>query len=279
MKYSTKYIDGVLKYRQHKRDMEHRGLCESGVDFMLGLLDRNIQGQEYERIMTTLSSLSTYYSYQANDHLQLDNDPQKAKESYYLAALAGELIYTMAAKGFPHQMLDGGRPFDFKKKNFVFTQRAVLCSEYELALRIAGKNTLEGALILQDYERACSLLPKNPDDGDMCEDKLQQCMWAAAHGDQKAFDKYMKYEIKSLRYYTRDDAVTVDTMALAIAKLAKRRGMSCGLNVIELPLELLDETRIDTSGLSLPLADKVTSVLNDEKAWRKKYDIGTVFYL
>ena len=117
--------------------------------------------------------------------------------------------------------------------------------------------TLEGALIMQDYERAQTFLPEDPEDPSICRSELRQCMWAIAHRDEKAFNKYMENRIKMLRRQARLSVTTLDSWGLTVIKLARQRGIECNLNVIELPLSLLDDFRIDTSGLVLPAAEKL----------------------
>lgn len=129
-------------------------------------------------------------------------------------------------------------------------------------MRVTGDDTLEGALILQDYERACVMLPQTPDDGSVHTDELWQCMWTIAHRDEKAFNRYMEQEIRSLRSQARYEPVTLDVLGLTVIKLANQCGMSCNLHVIELPQQLLDDIRIDTSGLFLPMADEIRTVMN-----------------
>jgi len=54
----------------------------------------------------------------------------------------------MVDEGFPCHCYDSGYPYNFKKKNFIFSHNAILANEPELALRVTGDDTLEGALML-----------------------------------------------------------------------------------------------------------------------------------
>ena len=87
-------------------------------------------------------------------------------------------------------------------------------------------------------------------------------MWAIAHGDEKLFNKYLEKRIKMLRCYARLSPTTFDSWGLAVIKLAQQRGIQCNLNVIELPYQLLDDIRIDTSGLTFPKAEQIHSIIN-----------------
>ncbi|MDE6641472.1 MAG: hypothetical protein K2K63_13210 [Acetatifactor sp.] len=81
---------------------------------------------------------------------------------------------------------------------------------------------------MQDYARAQTFLPEDPED---------PSIWL--------------------------DVITLDSWGLTVIKLARQRGIECNLNVIELPQSLLDDVRIDTSGLVLPAADKINAVLQE----------------
>lgn len=85
-------------------------------------------------------------------------------------------------------------------------------------------------------------------------------MWAIAHGNEKIFNKYMEKSIKALRRQARISPVTIDSRGLAVIKLAGQRGIVCHLDVIELPQSLLDDERLDTSHLVLPIADKINAI-------------------
>lgn len=266
MQYSTKYIDGQLKHERLKWEDEKRGIHKdraNNLEMILQRLDERIQEHRHDWIINSLCDLHTYYSTQGEMYLQIEANAEKAKEHHYISALAGELCYAMVKKGFPHHFLDSGRPYDFKENNFNFSRNAILANEYGLAFRIAGEDTVEGALILQDYEQACAMLPHSPEDESIHKNELRQCMWAIAHNDEKMFNKYMEKRIRNLRRQGKIMAVTVDSWGLAVIKLARQRGISCDLDVIELPQLLLDDARIDPRGLTLPMADKIHSVLNE----------------
>lgn len=255
--YSTKYIDKEL---ERIRERKQKGICEE-LQLVQMRLDERIREGRYDWIINSLCSFRSVYSSEGDYCFQVLHDIQKAKENYYLAASVSRLCYIMVKKGLPHHFMDSGSPYDFKKKNFNFSKDAILANETELALQIAGKDTIEGALLLQDYERACRLLPASPEEEAICKDEIRQCMWVIAHGEEKTFNKYMKKRVGILRRQARIMATVIDGWGLALVKLAKQRGISCDLNVIELPQHLLDDARIDTSGLVLPMEEQIHDVL------------------
>ena len=255
LSYSTKYIDNALKERES---------AEYGIDLKETLyqrLDQRIAEQAYDWIINSLRDLFLWYAGDGDIHMQLDVDKRAAKENYYIAALIGALCYEMLEKGFSHHVFDSGYPYDFKKNNFNFSRAAILANEYELALKMTGTDTVEGALVLHDDPLACAILPENPEDDSMRADGIRQCMWAIAHGDETLFNKYLEKRIKTLRRYGRLSPTTFDSWGLAVIKLAQQRGIQCHLNVIELPYQLLDDIRIDTSGLVFPKAEQIHSIM------------------
>ena len=259
LSYSTKYIDSTLKYRKS---------AEHGIDLKEMLyqrLDKRIAEQAYDWIINSLRDLFLWYAGDGDIHMQLDVDTKAAKENYYIAALIGALCYEMIEKGFSHHVFDSGYPYDFKKNNFNFSKAAILANEYELALRMTGTDTVEGALVSHNYPLACAILPENPEDDSIGSDEIRQCMWAIAHGDEKLFNKYLEKRIKMLRRYARLSPTTFDSWGLAVIKLAQQRGIRCNLNVIELPYQRLDDIRIDTSELVFPKAEQIHSIISEKE--------------
>lgn len=266
LSYSTRHIDNARKGIQIQLEKARRGI-DNGLDLKETLyqrLDQRIAEKAYDWVINSLSDLSFYYAGGGDLRLQFDVDTKAAKENYYMASTIGVLCYEMIERGFSHHVYDSGYPYDFKKNNFNYTKAAILANEYDLALKIAGNDTVEGALLLQDYGQACAILPENPEDDSINKDEIRQCMWAIAHGDEKLFHKYLEKRIRLLRRYASLDPVTLDSWGLAVVKLAQQRGITCNLNVIELPYQLLDDTRIDTNGLFFSRTEQIRSII-DEK--------------
>ncbi|MDE7254421.1 MAG: hypothetical protein K2O32_15980 [Acetatifactor sp.] len=259
--YSTKAIDEALKRKRLKWEQWQAGNYE-GWNFWEIInqkLDQRIQEQQYDWIINSLNDFCFYYHDNAEYYLQIDIDTHKAKENNYLAALTVELIYLLLEKGFSHHIFNSGMLCDLKKNNFGYTRHAILANEPEMALRIAAEDTLLGALLLQDYERAQTMLPEKPEDFSK-HDEIGQCLWGIAHGNEKVFNKYLEKRIRALRRQAKIHCVTIDSSGLAVIKLASQRGIVCHLDVIELPQSLLDDERIDTSNLVLPIADKINAI-------------------
>lgn len=264
LEYSTKYIENALKqhwmrYERVKQELRDDKLS---TEIRFQRLDQQIAEQKYDWIIDSLTNVFHGYASDGDFCWQLDGDIKKAKENYYIATLIGALIYEMLEKGFSHHVSDSGHPYDFKQHNFAFSKTAILANEYELALKISGEDTIEGALIMQDYEQACSMLPENPEDDSISAHEIHQCMWAIAHRDEKLFQKYIEKRIKTLRRYARLNTIVFDSWGLAVVKLAQRRGLACNINVIELPHQSLDDNKVDTSGLVFPREEQIRSIID-----------------
>lgn len=264
LSYSTRYINKELKRVRLCLERAKQGMAVDPdyKETLYQRLDRRIAEQAYDWIVNSLRDLFFYYAGEGDLHMQLDADTKAAKESYYMAALIGALCYEMIEKGFSHHVKDSGYLYDFKKNNFNFSKAAILANEYELALKMTGNDTVEGALVLQDYELACTILPESPEDNSIGADEIRQCMWAVAHGDEKLFNKYMENRIRMLRRYAWMNPTVFDSWGLAVTKLAQRRGIKCKVNVIELPYQLLDEIKIDTSGLIFLKAEQIRLIID-----------------
>lgn len=265
LSYSTKYIDNEIK--KYRESAKHG--IDTNTDFkemFYQRLDQRIAEKTYDWIINSLCDLFFWYTGDGNIRMQLDTDKTAAKKSYYTATLIGVLCYEMIEKGFSHHVFDSGYPYDFKKNNFNFSKAAILANEYELALKMTGTDTVEGALVSHNYPLACALLPKSPEDVTIGTDEIRQCMWAIAHEDEKLFNNYMEKRIKMLRRYARLNPTTFDSWGLAAIKLAHQRGIQCNLNVIELPYHLLDDNRIETSGLTFPKTAQIRSIIDEKES-------------
>ncbi len=267
LNYSTKYIDDEIKRRQSCLESAKHEI-RTGMDYreiLYQRLDQRMAEQAYDWVINSLCDLFFEYAQDGDIRMQLDVDAKAAKESYYIAALIGVLCYEMIEKGFTHHVLDSGSLYDFKKNNFNFSKVAILANEYELALKMTGMDTVEGALVSQDYSLACEILPDSPEDDSIGTDEITQCMWAIAHGDEKLFNNYIEKRIKMLRRYARLNPRTFDSWGMAAVKLAQRRGIQCHIDVIELPYQLLDDIRVDTRGLIFPKAEQIRSIIGEKK--------------
>lgn len=261
MQYTTKLIE---KRREQERREEDPSTPERGTDSYIALgtrwLEEAVKSRAEEKLVSCYHRLSLYYTTKAERLLALERDLREARRYYYLAALAAEMAYKLVRAGFPHNVRDGTQPYDFEQNNFPFTQNAILANAPELALSIAGENTVEGLILLEKYKEAWPLLPVNPNK--LQKELRRMALWGIVHRRQKTFDLAFLERVKEMRGLGDHAATTLDTEGLALILLARRRGLAFRAKATELPWELLDDQPTDTTGLVLPCKEEVQQILN-----------------
>jgi len=123
-----------------------------------------------------------------------------------------------------------------------YVKSAVLSGNYDMALEIVTADSVIGAMILGEDERAKKYLPEEFEQIGKYDRDWDGTLWAILHGDEKLMNNCIKDYIKTLRWQAKNfnhiDLIAV--FALPLIRLGMDRGMKCTLNVYELPLELLD---------------------------------------
>lgn len=136
-----------------------------------------------------------------------------------------------------------------------------MANDSQLALLIAGEDTVEGLLVKEEYERVQRMLPQ---DISAIRDELNLCCWAIVHQEQATFDKALQERIKVLRRQSGSSVTILDSWGLALIQLARRRGMTCKLKVIELPWQRLDDTPVNKEGLELPFTAELQEIIQNK---------------
>lgn len=199
--------------------------------------------------------------------LLVSNDKQKFKGCCYLAARAGEMCYALYDRGFRDFSCFGslGRELGTRETALYYTKYAVLANCRALAVRIAPEESLLGAVLAKDYERAKMYLPekvKEIKDSSF----FDQIFWAIIYENEKKVNQYLEARIKWQRRYKKLLGVNYfDDFGLALIKLAQERGMKCTLNVAELPWHLLDDDPINEEEWQLPEDSGLEQLLRNEK--------------
>lgn len=258
MQYSTKRIDKELESEHFKNLV---AIKHELSDMSLERLEAAIQENKHDQLIRYCLDLRSNYFSVADWLLATEIDYAEAKRYYYLAAQVSFQAYQLVRAGFPHHMREGAGPYNFKKRNINFTKDAILANDFELAHSIAGEDTVEGLLIMGEYERAQRVLPQDPL---TIQDELNLCCWAIAHQDQATFDKALQERIKVLRRQGGHCVTVLDSWGLAMIHLARRRGMTCKLNVIELPWQRLDDTPVNKNGLEFPFEAELQEIIQNK---------------
>ncbi len=259
-KYSTKAIEKKLEQERSEGTATSKAEL---MDICFQRLKEDIHERRYNQLIDSYVSLFHQYSDKADHILAIDGSFPAAKRQYYLAALTANQFFQLVRARFSSRMRSGAGPYNFKKNNFNFSKDAILANDWELAISITGEDTIEGLLLMGDYEKAKRTLPK---DYTGIGDEILRCMWGITYQDQTVFDEALKERIGMLRRQGRHCATILDSWGLALIQLARRRGMTCNLNVIELPWKLLDDEPADKTGLSLPFEAELREIIREKEA-------------
>ncbi len=258
MQYSTKRIDKELEGEYFKKKIT---IEQELVDMNLERLETAIQEHKHDQLIGYCLSIRGHYFSIADWLLATETKNSEVKRYYYLAAQASGQAYRLVRAGFPHQMRERAGPYNFKKNNMNFTKDAILANDFKLALSIAGEDTIEGLLVMEDYDKAQRTLPQDPG---AIRDEITLCCWAIAHQQQKVFDESLKERIKMLRRQSGHEVAVLDSWGLALIQLARRHGMTCKLKVIELPWQRMDDTPVDKEGLEFPFDAALQEIIQNK---------------
>lgn len=262
LQYSTKRLDKELEQENVSNMI---AIYQKSLDNSLWWLEKVIQEHKHDRLIEKCLSLRSNHFQIADWLLASGEEHAKVKRHYYLAALASTQAYRLVRAGFPHQMRERAGPYNFKRNNLNFTKDAILANDFELALSIAGEDTVEGLLIMEEYEKAQRIMPQDPAAN---REELALCCWAIAYRDQSVFNDALKERIKMLRRQGSHMVTVLDSWGLALIQLARRREMTCDLNAAELPWKRLDEEPTDTTGLCFPFEAELREIIRKKELSR-----------
>lgn len=125
-----------------------------------------------------------------------------------------------------------------------YVKAAVLSGNYDIALEIMTEDSVIGAMIMGEDERAKKYLPEEFEQINKYDRDWDGTLWAILHGDEELMNNCIKDYIRTLRWQAKNfgsnESYFVAVFALPLIRLAMDRGMKCTLNVYELPLVLLE---------------------------------------
>lgn len=206
--------------------------------------------------------VSISYGSCAKCYLLANNDTQKFKGYCFLAAKAGSVVLELYDKGLRSndafiKKLDTRRNVDF------YIQYAILANCPEMAVSFPARDSAWRCILEQKYDEAVEYLPEK-----IKQEKhtsyVDEILWAIVHKNEKKMNQYFEKRIMMLRRQARAAAPTeFDSYGMALIKLAKARGMTCNLNVRELPQHLLDDIPVNEEEWQLPKNPEVDKILTD----------------
>lgn len=252
--FTTKEIDKGLKVL--KEGLKGKGIDTTDIDELLKKKEDNYLNK-YQMLMIA-------YANHAVNSLLLYNDMYKFKGYCYLAARAGERLSDLYAKGLRASGWCCSFNEALRNRGDIsyYVKYAILANNWDLAVHIATEDSLFGAVLTQKYEKAKEYLPNDIKKLKKEDDK--QLLWSIVYLDEKKLNSCLEKRIKELRYYAKtrvSDMEYLDELGLAMLKLAKRRGMDCKVNVIELPVHLLDDIPVNEDEWKLPEDKELEKIL------------------
>lgn len=265
--FTTKEIESSLKALMKEVSEE----MANTPDYVAIEVDRTIEemkrnGRDTQNIYKYKRLIYTYASC-AQKFLLVCNDKQRFKGCCYLAARAGEICFILYDKGHRDVGHYGYllRSLQDRSNTWYYAHFAILANCRELAVRIALEDTLLGAVLMQDYERAKRYLPESIQEiKNLSWEKQVLC--AIAYQDEKKMNRLFEKEIRELRRQTKLAGATYfDGSILAFIKLAQKRNMTCDINVAEVPWHLLDDNPINEDEWHLPEDNGLEQLLKNEK--------------
>ena len=193
-------------------------------------------------------SLIGHYEYMAKMTYVTQHDKQKTLEYYSLAAYAArDCIQALRdghkAVGWYSDHINVVLEDKNKDNLHYYIKSAILTGKYDIALDIVTKDSLIGAMLLGEDERAKTYLPEDFEQIGKYDRDWDGTLWAIIHKDEKLMNNCIKEYIKTLRWQAKnfDQIDLIAEFSLPLIRLAQDRGMKCTIDVYELPLELLDD--------------------------------------
>ncbi len=191
------------------------------------------------------------YEFRALDSWVIEHDKEKTLDNYYLAACAARDCINALRAGkraiaWNSNHINGA--LENSEAIHYYLKSAVLTGNYDIALDIVTEDSVIGAMILHDDERAKKYLPNEFELISKYNQFWDGTLWSILHGDEKLMNNCIKDYIQTLRWQAKNFGVDITyaiaDYALPLVRLAMDRGMKCTLNVYELPLELLEGGKI-----------------------------------
>lgn len=267
LEFTTKEIESSLE-ELRKEVSEEMANTPDYVTMEIGrTIDRMKRyGQDKQKIYK-YQMLVYAYAGCAKRLLMACNDKQKFKGCCFLAARAGEICFALYDRGYRDVGHLGCliRSLKDRSNTWYYAHFAILANCRELAVRIVLEETLLGAVLMHDDEKAKRHLP-----GDFRDIQNlsweQQVLWTIVYQDEKKMNQLFEKDIRELRRQTKIAGATYfHGSILAFIKLAQERGMKCTLNVVEVPWHLLDDDPVNEDEWLLPEDSGLEQLLKNEK--------------
>lgn len=230
--------------------------------------------KSYKQLTYVNRDYQTFYlaiggNYQgiADAYYLKDNENKACIDYLYLSGLA-ELIAELLEE----------RPIEEQRrhKNFSELDIAVyklIATGQELPDCIKEKDSVPVCIWNGDLEKAKRLLEQVNEVTEVVHGSqyklikyLKMIFLAILKNDEELFNKELENRIRKYRKNMVGYSVFIDEVSIALIKLAKERGIDCGINVIEIPQMFFDnDYQIDKEQVRLPFYEEVLEVLQERE--------------
>lgn len=142
---------------------------------------------------------------------------------------------------------------------------AILFDEYERVAEFSHFSKIISAIYKREYEKAAEYVNALPDNVDDRKEVyyinnayLKTTFSALLSGDEKNFKKSIEERVKKLRKNSAGYLTAIDIISLALIKLSRERDMNFDINVIEIPLDFIEEAKqFDKNRVEIELFKKI----------------------
>lgn len=219
----------------------------------------NSDSKDYLRLFSRLSSnyerMATYY------YLE-DINSEEVKKYTYLSGYAMLITKCLYEKGIYTQYNEIIQNF-VKNIDFALYQ-LIATEEIDNPYVISQKSNLIMLMYYQKYEEVKFLLNQLTDAPNETKEIyyvkpefLKKIYMAIVEHNEEEFNRELAIRIKKYRKNMVGYSIIVDVVSVALIKMAEREGIHCTVDVIEIPRQFFDKTKvIDKKKDKLPYYDE-----------------------
>lgn len=213
-----------------------------------------------------LCAAARNYTSMAQDRYLLDQSDWRAVDYTWLAAFCRTLAEELDCREDPADPLFG---LEMTRYQFIATGE-------EDAPCLRDRDSVAAMVFSGEYDRAAALLAEVEEDDSLEEGSLyleppclKRIYNALLEKDETGFHEELARRIKKYRRNMAGYSPVIDTVSVALVKLADRAGLCCRLDVIEVPkLFFRPEHHIPKETLRPPLWEEIAAALQAKREER-----------
>lgn len=229
-----------------------------GENYLIQEFENNNKRNPYR----LFACLEGEYEAMARYYYMYNNHSDEVVKYTYLSGRAGLIVKRLWGKGFREAYISDSKATDVDYSLFSL----IACNETLDELVNVEAENLIMLMYNQNYELANQVLNSIEvnEKGNGCEwyyydaSYLKPIYMAIINHDEKAFNEGVEKRIKKYRSSMVGYSVIVDVVSVALIKIAKKAGIDCTVDVIEIPKQFLSEERlINPEECKLPYYDEL----------------------